>query len=80
MMTYSQIFKALPAEARDNVIGAFRGNRDRWQSGDRMAMASAITAEEDRLEYCRHSRTPQKLATRETLKTLRRALEVSCSP
>jgi hypothetical protein len=53
VLSYSACIRIL-GTSRTTVLAAFRaagGSADRWQSGDREAMAAAMTRAEDRLEH-----------------------------
>ncbi len=77
--TSSSVLRAIAGieDSRSRIIAAFkakRGNLDRWEAMDRVAMALAITKEEDWLEYD-GGRSREVIAYRKALQTVRRVLE-----
>lgn len=75
-ITYRECFTGMPPDVQDEVLPRFRlagGNRSRWNANDIALMAMAITITEDALEMM--SQTSARIATRKSLRTLRRRLE-----
>lgn len=75
MVTYAKVVGRVSG-ARDDVLAGFKlrgGERDRWQRRDWEAMASVITAVEDREELLKDCEA--RRAVRSDLMAVRRELE-----
>ena len=78
--SFSAIFKAIPIEAKEEVLQTFRtngGTFGKWGKTDQYAMVNSITHVEDRLEM---KRKEDLLPIRMSLKAIRRSLEDSLDP